>query len=114
MKILLTLAILFAAQFAIADSTSYATTSGTITTAAWTQAVSGVPQASSKIMVSNTGTSFLVIGLGASGSEVATGTLIPPSTAPILIPMNIKKGARVSFKALDLSNIGRVGILFFQ
>lgn len=115
MKILLTaLAVLLTSTLSFAEGpVSYATVSGSITTAAWTELVSGTPKAASTIMVSNTGTSFLIIGTGASGSVVNSGMLIPPS-ASILVPMSISKGARLSLKALHDTNTGVAGVVFFQ
>lgn len=115
MKILLALSTLFTTTLAFAGApVSYATVSGTITTSAYTELVSGTPQAASSIMVANTGSSFLIIAQGASGAETNTGFVIPPSGGPILIPMVIVKGARLSLKALHNNNVGVTGVVFFQ
>lgn len=116
MKILLTLALLAFGQltFGAGVPTSYATVSGTVTTVAWTPVVSGIAKAASSVMISNTGTSFLIVGVGASGAETNTGLLIAPSAAPILVPLPVSKGARLSVKALHSNNVGVTGMVFFQ
>lgn len=116
MKILLTAAILLATQltFGAGVPTSYATVSGTVTTVAWTPVVSGIVKAASTVMISNTGTSFLIVGVGASGTEVSTGLIIPPSAAPILVPLPVTKNSRLSVKALNANSTGVLGMVFFQ
>lgn len=114
MKILLTISILAFTSLSFAGPVGFATVSGTITTAAWTQIVSGVTKAASSVMISNTGSSFLLLGVGPTGFEVNTGLLIAPSSAPILVPISISKGSRLSVKALHNNQTGVTGMVFFQ
>lgn len=98
----------------ITDPVYYAITSATITTSAFKELVSSTPKASSAIIASNNTSSFLILARGVSGSEVSTGLIIPPREVGILIPINVKKGERLSLKALLSNGTGATGVTFFQ
>lgn len=103
-----------ASAFELTQPVSYAIVSATITTTAWTELASSTSIAASGIIASNTTASFLLLGRGASGSEVSTGFIIPPREIGILVPIEIKKGTRLSLKALLTNGSGVTGITFFQ
>lgn len=98
----------------ITNPVYYAITSSTITTSAFTELVSSTSKASSALIASNTTASFLILARGVSGSEVSTGLIIPPREVGVLIPVNIKKGERLSLKALLSNATGTTGVTFFQ
>lgn len=122
MKILLTLAILLTTSLSHATGASsdirtpvaYAIVSGTMTTSAWTELTSSTAKAASAIIASNTTASFLILARGASGSEVSTGLIIPPREVGALIPIEIKKGERLSLKAIFSNATGITGLTLFQ
>lgn len=92
----------------------YAFQNAAVTTSAWTQLISATPKAASAVIVSNSTSSFLILGRGAAASEVSTGLIIPPREVGILIPINIKKGERLSLKAISADTTGATGATFFQ
>lgn len=99
---------------AVSNPQYYAFSNAAVTTSAWTQLLSSTPKAASAIIASNATSSFLILGRGAAASEVSTGLIIPPREVGILIPINIKKGERLSLKALSADTTGATGVTFFQ
>lgn len=76
--------------------------STTITAAAYVQLTAATDAPASGILVFNTSAKAIKLARGASGSEVDTGIVIPPSsTSGTFIPIEIKKGTRLSAKALS-------------
>lgn len=103
-----------AATGQITNPSFYAFSNAAVTTAAWTQLTASTTKAASAIIASNATGSFLILGRGAAASEVSTGLIIPPRETGVLIPIAIKKGERLSLKAISSDTTGAVGVTFFQ
>lgn len=93
------------------------TSSTNITSASWVQlqAAASMNSACSAILVSNSGAQPLLLGTGASGSEVSSGAVIPPSSAGVLVPIKLATATRLSLKSLDgTQSTGIVTVMFLQ
>lgn len=71
----------------------------TITTAAWVQLTATLDASCSGLEIENTSAKSIQIGVGASGSEVAFYA-VAPGVNTVLIPHELKKGSRISAKAV--------------
>lgn len=79
--------------------------SNNIATNAYTQISASLPEPFSFLEIYNPTTKILILAVGAAASEADLPVYIYPSTQPQLIPFDgqIKKGQRLSVKALDAS-----------
>lgn len=92
------------------------TSSTNVTTSAFVTLVAkaSVTTAYGALLLSNGGTSPLVLATGDAGSEVLTGLLIPPSSSNLL-PINGSNKVRLSLKSLSgTQSAGLVTISFYQ
>lgn len=74
-----------------------------VTTSAWATVLAALVQACSAVECINQSGSPLLIALGAGGSEVAIPYTVPPGGSAVLIPVEMKNGARLSAKAVGTS-----------
>lgn len=92
------------------------TSSTNVTTSAYVTLVAkaNVTYGYGALLLSNGGTSPLILATGDAGSEVLTGLLIPPSSSNLL-PINGASKVRLSLKSLSgTQSSGLVTISFFQ
>jgi len=84
-----------------------------VTTAAWVQLVSAMPQSASEIEVFDSSGQTLKIGFGASGSEVTQFQIIPGGNGKV--PIRVPSGARVSIRSISgTASTGELDINFYQ
>jgi hypothetical protein len=78
-------------------------TTNPIDTGAWTQLLASLPRACCAVEISNNSGSTIQISTGAAGQEAANAIpyTVLPGGSPILLPIEIMKGARISAKAVD-------------
>ena len=74
--------------------------SATIPTATYKELSAALPVAASAVEVFNTSSKAIQLSLGAGGAEVAVPYIVPPSAIGQIIPMTLKKGQRLTAKAL--------------
>lgn len=71
----------------------------TIPTASYLELTSSLPQAASAIEVQNTSAKIIRLAVGAAGVEVVKYA-IAPGVNSVIIPLELKKGARLAAKAV--------------
>lgn len=89
---------------------AYASTN--VTTAAWVQMVASLSVESAGVYIFDSSGQTLLLGVGAAGSEVVYSIVEPGGNG--FIPLFIRKGSRVSLKALSgTASSGYFDITFF-
>jgi hypothetical protein len=85
-----------------------------ITLAAWVQVLASMPVAVGAMEIFNSSGQILKLSLGAAGVEDASeiNYYVLPNGSPILIPIEVSKGKRLSAKAVDGN--AAVGDLIFN
>jgi hypothetical protein len=96
-----------------ADPATLDTASANITTGAWVQFVASLSAGTSAIQFTNGSDKVLRLGVGAAAAEVDSGIYIAPGVG-VLLPKNLKKGVRLSLRALGgTASSGLVTANFF-
>jgi hypothetical protein len=74
-----------------------------VTTGAYLQLAASLAAPASGILAVNTGTHPVKLAVGAGGSEVDLGIVVPPGV-PIEAPVELKKGQRLSARGVGTAN----------
>lgn len=116
-NLFLTFTILLFAKMSMGQVTHYGTVSGIVTSGTWVAvAFAGTKKSSTQAMIFNTGGASVILGKTVSGVTTSTGLLIPPSSAPLIVPIVVNKGDVLAVRALDAptSASSVIGLSFFQ
>ena len=90
------------------------TGSTSVTNSAYVEIEDSTTSAYSAICVTNQGAQPLALAVGAAGSEVLTGIVIPPADA-VIVPREGKKSKRLSLISLGgTQSSGYVTLSYFQ
>ncbi len=80
-----------------------ATPATAISTTAYTEITAATPVAFDALEVYNSTGALLILATGAVGSEVDMPMYLMPGSQPHIIPLNKRKGTRLSVKAVDVA-----------
>jgi hypothetical protein len=72
----------------------------TIAAADWVQLSSALPTPAAAVEIFNTSARAIKLAVGAEDAEVEIPYVVPPSAIGTIIPVSLKKGVRLSAKAL--------------
>ncbi len=86
------------------QSTPAVLNAATITTGAYLQLIAAIAADCGSIVVSNSGSQALGLGMGAAGSEVDTGVIIPPGCTGLLLPVSFKAKTRLAVICLGTAS----------
>lgn len=82
-----------------------------ITSAAWVQIEPSLGHSVDQMEILNTTGGLMKVAIGAPGSEVEQAFYVMPASEPHLVPINIRKGDKISVKAVDPTTIDSDGVI---